>query len=116
MASTSRYLPTHVKIRSRSLGPVVALRAIVPLLKIQRTMERIVVFMISGRLDTENVIELRHLIDAEPADEVVVLDLTDLVLADRDAIRCLRDCETGDRIVLRNSPAYIRGWMAAEEY
>jgi hypothetical protein len=27
----------------------------------------------------------------------------------------LRDCETGERIVLRNCPAYIRVWMAAEE-
>ena len=90
-------------------------RAIVALLKIQRTMDRTVVFTISGRLDVENVSELCQLIDAEPAGAVVVLDFTDLVLADRDAIRCLRDCETGDRIVLRNCPAYIRAWMAAEE-
>ena len=79
-------------------------------------MERIVVFTVSGRLDSENVIALCQLIDAEPVGDVVVLDLTDLVLADRDAIRYLRECETGDRIVLRNSPAYIRGWMAAEEH
>ena len=31
--------------------------------------------------------ELRRLIDAEPVGVVVVLDLRDLVLADRDAIR-----------------------------
>jgi hypothetical protein len=58
---------------------------------------------------------LCHLIDAEPAGAVVVLDLTDLVLADRDAIRYLRDCATSDRVVLRNCPAYVRVWMAAEE-
>ena len=85
------------------------------LLKIQRTMDRTVVFTVSGRLDAENVGELCQLIDAEPADAVVVLDLTDLVLADRDAVRLLRGCETGERIVLRNCPAYIRVWMAAEE-
>jgi anti-anti-sigma regulatory factor len=78
-------------------------------------MDRTVVFTVSGRLDAENVSELCQLIDAEPAGAVVVLDLTDLVLADRDAVRCLRDCETADRIVLRNCPAYIRAWMAAEE-
>jgi hypothetical protein len=44
-----------------------------------------------------------------------VLDLTDLVLADRDAVRFLRDYESGERIVLRNCPAYIRVWMATEE-
>ena len=78
-------------------------------------MDRTVVFTVSGRLDAENVSELCQLIDAEPAGAVVVLDFTDLVLADHDAIRYLRDCETRDRLVLRNCPAYIRVWMAAEE-
>lgn len=84
------------------------------MVKIQRTMDRTVVFTVSGRLDAGNVSELCRLIDAEPAGDVVVLDLTDLVLADRDAIRQLRDCETADRLILRNCPAYIRVWMAAE--
>ena len=86
-----------------------------PLLKIQRTTDPTVVFMVSGQLDAHNVSELCELIDAEPASAVVVLDLDDLVLADRDAVRFLRDCKTGERIVLRNCPAYIRMWMAAEE-
>ena len=87
-----------------------------PLLKIQRTVDRTVVLTVSGRLDAENVGELCQLIDAEPAGAVVLLDLTDLVLADRDAVRVLRDCETGERIVLRNCPAYVRAWMAAENH
>ena len=78
-------------------------------------MDGTVVFMLSGGLDAENVSELCQLIDAEPAGAVVVLDFTDLVLADRDAILYLRDRETRDRLVLRNCPAYIRVWMAAEE-
>ena len=97
-------------------GPALAFRATVPLLKIQRTMDRTVVFTVSGRLDAENVSELCQLIDAEPTGAVVVVDLTDLVLADRDAVRLLRDCETGERMVLRNCPAYIRVWMAAENH
>ena len=56
-------------------------------------MDRTVVFTVSGRLDAENVSELCQLIDAEPGGAAVVLDFTDLVLADRDAIRYLRDCE-----------------------
>jgi hypothetical protein len=104
-----------VKIGSLSIGPGIASSAIVALLKIQRTMDRTVVFTVSGQLDAENVSELCQLIDAEPAGAVVVLDFTDVLLADRDAIRCLRDCETGDRIVLHNCPTYIRLWMAAEE-
>ena len=100
---------------SLSIGPVVASRAIVAFLKIQRRMNPDLVFTVSGRLDVENVGELCHAIDAEPAGAVVVLDLTDLVLADRDAVRYLRDYESGGRIVLRDCPAFIRAWMAAEE-
>ena len=107
--------PTPAKILSFSIGPVVASRAIVPLLKIQRTMDQTAVFRVSGRLDGENVRELCQLIDAEPPGTPVVVDLTDLVLADRDAIRYLRDCESGDRVVLRNCPEYVRVWMSADE-
>ena len=53
------------------------------MLKIHRTSGRRVVFTISGQLDADNVSELCHLVDAEPAGGVLVLDLTDLVLADR---------------------------------
>jgi hypothetical protein len=87
----------------------------VPLLKIQRTMDQTAVFTVSGRLDGENVRELCQLIDREPAGTPVVVDLTDLVLADREAIRYLRDCETGDRVVLRNCLEYVRVWMSADE-
>jgi hypothetical protein len=114
MASHAEHLQCP-SIRSLSVGTAVAFRAIVLLLKIQRTMDRTVVFTVSGGLDAENVGELCQLIDAEPAGAVVVLDLTDLVLADRDAVRLLRDCETGDRMVLRNCPAYVRVWMTAEK-
>jgi anti-anti-sigma regulatory factor len=85
------------------------------LLKIQRTLDPTAVFTISGRLDAENVRALCQLIDAEPAAAVVILDFADLVLADHDAVRLLRDCETSGRIVFRNCPAYVRAWMAAEE-
>ena len=106
---------TRVKMWLPSIGPEVASRAIVALLRIQRTMDRTAVFTVSGRLVTENVSELCQMVDAEPAGAVVVLDFTDLVLADRDAIRYLRDCATRDRLVLRNCPEYIRVWMAAGE-
>jgi hypothetical protein len=113
--SPALHLPPHVNLRTSLIGPVVASGTIVALLKIQRRMDPTLVFMVSGRLDVENVGELCHLIDAEPAGAVAVLDLTDLVLADRDAVRYLRDYETANRIVLRNCPAYIRAWMDAQE-
>jgi anti-anti-sigma regulatory factor len=84
------------------------------MLKIHRTSGRRVVFTISGQLDADNVSELCRLVDAEPAGGVLVLDLTDLVLADRNAVRLLRQYEASGRVVLRNCPAYVRTWMEGE--
>jgi hypothetical protein len=85
------------------------------MLKIHRTSGRTVVFRISGQLDADSVNELCHLVDVEPGGGVLVLDLTDLVLADRDAVRFLREYEVRGRIVLRNCPAYVRTWMGGRE-
>jgi anti-anti-sigma regulatory factor len=84
------------------------------MLKIHPTGGRTVVFTVSGQLDADNVNELCQVVDAEPAGGVLVLDLTDLVLADRDAVRILRQYEVRGRVVLRNCPAYVRTWMAGE--
>jgi anti-anti-sigma regulatory factor len=85
-------------------------------LKIQRTIDRTaIVLTVSGRLDAENVSELCESLDAIPGGAAVVLDLTDLVLADRAVVRLLREFEASERIVLRNCPAYIRIWMGAED-
>ena len=84
------------------------------MLKIHRTSDRTVVFTVSGQLGSDNVNELCQLVDDEPAGSVIVLDLTDLVLADRDAVRFLREYEARGRAVLRNCPAYVRTWMVGE--
>src|ERR1700719_1930408 len=44
----------------------------------------------------------------------IVLDLRDVRLADRDAVKFLRDCEA-DGMKLENCPAYVREWMDREE-
>ena len=85
-----------------------------PMLRIHRTSGRTVVFRISGQLNADSVNELCHLLDAEPGGGVLILDLTDLVLADRDAVRFLREYEARGRIALRNCPAYVRSWMAGD--
>jgi anti-anti-sigma regulatory factor len=84
------------------------------MLKIRRTSGRTVVFTISGHLDVDNVNELCQVVDAEPAGRALVLDLTDLVLADRHAVSVLRQYEARGRVVLRHCPAYVRRWMAGE--
>ena len=85
------------------------------MLKIHCTRGRRVVFTISGELDGDNVKELCRLVDAEPAGDVVVLDLTNLVLADRDGVRVLHQYEARGRLVLRHCPAYVRAWMVGEK-
>jgi anti-anti-sigma regulatory factor len=84
------------------------------MLKIHRSANGDVVLTLSGRLDADNVSELSTLLAAEPAERTVVLDLKDVVLVDRDAVRFLRARER-DRIALRNCPPYIREWIAREQ-
>ena len=83
------------------------------MLKIQRTANGDVVFTVSGRLEARNVSELSALLAAEQSGRTRVLDLKDLVLVDRDAVRFLRTCDA-ESIVLRNCPPYIRAWMTRE--
>jgi anti-anti-sigma regulatory factor len=82
------------------------------MLRIQRTTDdTTTVLTVSGRLDAENIKELCQSLDIVPDGEVVVLDLADLLLADREAVRFLGDREASGRIVLRHCPAYIRRLM-----
>jgi len=86
------------------------------MLRIQRTTDgAAIVLTVSGRLDAGNVSDLSATLNGLGAGAAVVLDLTDLVLADRDVIRLLKLYEAREGVVLRNCPAYIRIWMAAED-
>jgi len=70
------------------------------------------VFTLSGRMKAEEVAELKALFDTDYRN--IVLDLRDVRLADRDAVRFLRDCGA-DGMKFENCPAYIRQWMDREE-
>ena len=83
------------------------------MLRIQRHGNGDVVFTVSGRLEADNVGDISALLDAEPADKHLVLDLKDVVLVDRDAVRFLQVRE-GDGVALRNCPSYIRAWITRE--
>ena len=93
----------------------ICLRNDVTMLRIQRTTGKTTVLTVIGRLGAENVSELCQLVETEPTDKVLVLDLADLVLADRAVVRILRNFELQERIVLRNCPAYIREWITREQ-
>ena len=80
------------------------------MLKIQRFANGQVVYVLSGRMDAEQAGELNKLFGDESEGIRIVVDLRDLTLVDRDAVRFLERCEAGG-IALRNSPAYIRVWI-----
>ena len=80
------------------------------MLKIRRIGNGEVVFVVSGRLEFAGLCELSSLIAKEPSACAVVLDLEDLDLVDREAVKVLRTyAEKG--IELRNCPHYIRIWI-----
>jgi hypothetical protein len=82
------------------------------MLRIQRATDgTITVLTVSGRLEAENIGELRQSLDLLPEGAAVALDLADLVLADREAIRFLGDREASGQIALRHCPPYIRIWL-----
>jgi anti-anti-sigma regulatory factor len=83
------------------------------MLKVQRFANGEVVFAVSGRMDAEQTTILKALFRKETEGSHIVLDLKDLTLVDRDAVRFLERCEH-DSIKLRNSPAYIREWIERE--
>ena len=74
-----------------------------------------VVFKVSGRLDAENVGDLKALFSSEAKGRRIVLDLFELTLVDRDAVRFLERCEASG-IELRNCPTYIREWITRERW
>ena len=69
-------------------------------------------FTLSGHMKAEEVAELKALFDVDH--RTIVLDLRDVRLADRDAVKFLRDCEA-DGMKLENCPEYVREWMEREK-
>jgi hypothetical protein len=82
------------------------------MLRIQRVLEgKIVLFVLSGRIRGEDIAELHKAFEAETERRVV--DLREIALVDREAVRFLARCEA-DGIELVNCPAYVRDWIGAE--
>jgi anti-anti-sigma regulatory factor len=83
------------------------------MLKIRRTVNGNVVFTLSGRIEAEDVEELKQLLSLEMMDHQVALDLKDVTLVNQEAVRFLAHCEA-DSIKLENCPPYIREWIVQE--
>ena len=83
------------------------------MLKITRAANGEVIFTVSGRMDAENLDELKQLFISESRGRHIALDLKELTLVDQDAVRFLERCEAGN-IRLKNCSAYIREWITRE--
>jgi hypothetical protein len=80
------------------------------MLRIQRASNGKVVFSLSGRIEAEDIGELRRLFDLESSIAGIMLNLKELVLVDGDAVEFLAGCEAAG-MTLKDCPAYVRTWI-----
>jgi len=71
----------------------------------------LVTFVLSGRIEKEDLGELKTLL--EKNEKTVVLDLKGIRLVDREAVGFLANFET-DNARITNCPPYIREWIRRE--
>ncbi len=85
------------------------------MLRIRRSEEGgIVRFALSGRIEDENVSELKKLLDDEGHVLDTTLDLEEVRLVDRTAVGFLASCEARG-VKLLNCPSYVREWISKRE-
>jgi len=81
-------------------------------LRIERaSREQLIILRLSGRIQSEQVEELRAQMEGHT--QKIVLDLADIKLVDQDAVCFLAACEEKGVELKRCSP-YIRDWIARE--
>ena len=84
------------------------------MLRIQRASNGKIVFTLSGRMEPEDIDELRRLFGLEAKTIRIVLNLKELVLVDGDAVEFLAGCEAAG-MTLKDCPAYVRRWIDREK-
>ena len=72
------------------------------------------VLSLVGRFEAQHLEELEGLLVLQNGARSVVLDLQEVRLADREAVKFLARCEAVG-IQLENCPAYIREWLRKEK-
>ena len=80
------------------------------MLRIQRKANGKVVFSLSGRIEPQDIDELRRLFGLELSAVPIVLNLKELVLVDGDGVEFLAGCEAAG-MALENCPGYVRKWI-----
>jgi anti-anti-sigma regulatory factor len=72
------------------------------------------IFVLSGRIETQAIAELRKLFELQTDCRDIVLDLKDVSVVNREAMRFFASCEA-DGMTLENCTPYIREWMEREK-
>lgn len=95
-------------------GPLFAFTTSEMTLRIDISDERDrIVFTLTGRIQAEQLSELQALVKSDLPDHGLVLDLKEVKLVDRDAVRFLGEIEAqGAR--LRNCSGFVREWISRE--
>ena len=75
---------------------------------------RLSVFTLSGRIEAQAIAELERLFALQTDYRHIVVDLKDVSLVDREAMRFFACCEA-DGVKLENCTPYIREWMEREK-
>jgi hypothetical protein len=75
---------------------------------------RFTVFLLSGRIETPAIAEIRRLFELQTNYSDIVLDLKDVGVIDREVMRFFARCEA-DGVKLENCAPYIREWMEREK-
>jgi len=75
---------------------------------------RFSLFVVSGRIEAQAIAELRRLFELQTGYRDIVVDLKDVSVVDREAVRFFVRCET-DGVKLENCTPYIREWMEREK-
>jgi hypothetical protein len=90
---------------------LVLLKNTTQMLRIRRSEDKaLAIFALSGRIEEPNVSELQQLLGAETEVADITLDLEEVKLVDREAVKFLAACEARG-IKLKNCPSYIRQWI-----
>ena len=74
----------------------------------------VTVFLLSGRIETQAIAELRRLFELQTDYRDIVLDLKDVGVVDRYVVGFLMRCKA-DGVKLENCPSYICEWMEREK-
>ncbi len=72
-----------------------------------------IVFVLSGRIEAEDLEELQRLLDSEQGAKRVALNLRDIQLVSKEVVRFLARCEQ-EGLLLEHCPAYIVEWIRRE--